>query len=132
MLFLQFRPSLQGLQREAVMSSEVALVHAHEQLQPQSNARVPAQRKDPDPLRHDGRPQQVLHGGGPVRVPIEHPVIACLVFVVNPVEGVICAVLDAVLRDPLVCVTPALSENPRHDRHLFQVDLKPLVLVIKL
>lgn len=48
-----------------------ALVHAHEQLHPQGDAGVPAQRQQADVAGHDGRAQQVLHRGRAVRVPIE-------------------------------------------------------------
>lgn len=48
-----------------------ALAHAHEQLHPQGDAGVPAQRQQADVAGHDGRAQQVLHRGRAVRVPIE-------------------------------------------------------------
>lgn len=48
-----------------------ALVHAHQQLHPDGDAGVPAQRQQADVAGHDGGAQQVLHGGGAVRVPVE-------------------------------------------------------------
>ena len=51
--------------------SSVTLVHAHQQLHPQGDAGVPAQRQQADVSGHDGGPQQVLHRGGSVRVPVE-------------------------------------------------------------
>lgn len=48
-----------------------ALAHAHEQLHPQGDAGVPAQRQQADVAGHDGRAQQVLYCGRAVRVPIE-------------------------------------------------------------
>ena len=49
-----------------------AFVHAEQQLQAQSDACVPSQRKDADVACHDGRPQEVLHRRGAVRVSIKH------------------------------------------------------------
>ena len=49
-----------------------AFAHAEQQLQTQSDACVPSEREDADVTRHDGRPQEVLHRRGAVRVPIEH------------------------------------------------------------
>lgn len=95
-----------------------AFVHAEQQLQAQSDARVPSQREDANVARHNGRPQKVLHRRGPVRVPIKHPVVSSLVFVIDPVELLICAVLDAVLGNPLISITAALSEDPRYHHHL--------------
>lgn len=40
------------------------------------------------------------------------PVVSSLVFVIDPVELVVRAVLDAVLGDPLISVTAALREDP--------------------
>ena len=61
-----------------------------------------------------------------------HPVVPSLVFVIDPVERLHAAVLDAVFGDPLVGVAATLREDPRHHAHLLQVDLQPLVLVVKL
>lgn len=61
-----------------------------------------------------------------------HPVVSCLVFVIDPVEVFICAVLNAVLGDPLVSVTATLSEDPRHHHHVSQVNLQPLTGVLEL
>lgn len=61
-----------------------------------------------------------------------HPVVSCLVFVVDPVECLHGPVLDAVFGDPLVCVAAALAEDPWHHPDLLQVDLDPLVLVVEL
>lgn len=61
-----------------------------------------------------------------------YSVVAGLVFVVDPVEGLHGAVLNAVLGNPLIGVAATLGEDPRHHRHLLQVDLEPLVLVVKL
>lgn len=47
------------------------LVHAHQQVHPHGDAGVPAQRQQADVASHDGWAQQVLYGGGAVRVPIE-------------------------------------------------------------
>ena len=33
---------------------------------------MPSEGEDADEARHDGRPQEVLHGRGAVRVPIKH------------------------------------------------------------
>ena len=64
--------------------------------------------------------------------PVTHPVVPCLVLVVDPVEGFHAAVLDAVFGDPLISITAALAQDPRHHLHLLQVDLDPLVQVVKL
>lgn len=61
-----------------------------------------------------------------------HPVVPRLVLVVDPVEGLHRAILDAVLGDPLVRVAAALGQDARHHLHLLQVDLDPLVLVVEL
>lgn len=61
-----------------------------------------------------------------------HPVVSSLVFVVDPVEFLIGAVLKAVLGDPLVSITAALGQDPRHDLGVPQVDLQPLSVVLKL
>lgn len=60
------------------------------------------------------------------------PVVSSLVFVVDPVEFFVRAVLDAVLGDPLVSIAAALSEDPRHHHHLLQVNLQPLAVVLEL
>lgn len=60
------------------------------------------------------------------------PVVSSLVFVVDPVECFIRAVLKAVLGDPLVGVAAALSQDPGHDLLVPQVDLQPLGVVLKL
>lgn len=49
-----------------------ALVHAHQQLHPDGDAGVPAQWQQPDVAGNNGWTQQVLHGGGTVRVPIKN------------------------------------------------------------
>lgn len=49
-----------------------ALVHAHEQLHPHGDAGVPAQWQEADVTSYNRWAQQVLHSGGPVRVPVEH------------------------------------------------------------
>lgn len=59
-----------------------------------------------------------------------HPVVACLVLIVDPVEALVGAVLNTVLSDPLVSITASLSQDPRHDIHLPQVNLEPLVGVL--
>lgn len=63
---------------------------------------------------------------------LSDPVVSSLVFVVEPVELFIRAVLKAVLSDPLVGITAALSQDPRHDLHVPQVNLQPLGVVLKL
>lgn len=63
---------------------------------------------------------------------LSDPVVSSLVFVVDPVEFFIRAVLKAVLSDPLVGIAAALSQDPRHDLHVPQVDLQPLGVVLKL
>lgn len=60
------------------------------------------------------------------------PVVSSLVLVIDPVEFVVRAVLNTVLGDPLVSITAALSEDPRHHHHLLQVDLQPLTVVLEL
>ena len=60
------------------------------------------------------------------------PVVAGLVLVVDPVELLVGAVLDAVLGDPLVGVTAALGQQARHHQHLPQVHLQPLAVVLEL
>lgn len=57
--------------RENSEDTSGALVHAHEELHPQGDAGVPAQRQQADVAGHDGRAQQVLHRGRAVRIPIE-------------------------------------------------------------
>lgn len=54
-------------------SSQVSgtLAGAFQQLHPDGNADVPAQRDQPDEAGNDGRPQQVLDCGSSVRVSIE-------------------------------------------------------------
>lgn len=49
-----------------------AFVHAEQQLQAQGDACVPPEGKDADVASYDGRPQEVLHGRGAVRVSIKH------------------------------------------------------------
>lgn len=49
-----------------------AFVHAEQQLHAQSDACVPSEGEDADVTRHDGRPQEVLHRRGAVRVSIKH------------------------------------------------------------
>lgn len=61
-----------------------------------------------------------------------HPVVACLVLVVDPVEVFDGAVLDAIFGHPLLCIATALSEDARYHVHLLQVDLDPLGVVLKL
>lgn len=61
-----------------------------------------------------------------------YPVVSCLVFVIDPVESLHSAVLDAVFSNPLICITTALGKDARHNSHLLQVDLDPLVLVVEL
>lgn len=61
-----------------------------------------------------------------------HPIVSSLVFVIDPVEGFYSAILDAVFSNPLIGITPALGEDARHHPHLLQVDLDPLILVVKL
>lgn len=64
--------SLSGSEsRQGPQEPSGALVHAHEQLHPQGDAGVPAQRQQADVAGHDGRAQQVLHRGRAVRVPVE-------------------------------------------------------------
>lgn len=55
-----------GLTKEEVVEAEtkrglVAFIHAEQQLQAQSNTRVPPERKDADVACHNWRPQEVLH-----------------------------------------------------------------------
>lgn len=57
--------------REKSEDTSGALVHADEQLHPQGDAGVPAQRQQADVAGHDGGAQQVLHRGRAVRVPIK-------------------------------------------------------------
>lgn len=59
------------------------------------------------------------------------PVVSSLVFVINPVKFFVCAILNAVLGDPLVSVAAALREDPRDHHHLLQVDLQPLTVVLE-
>lgn len=61
-----------------------------------------------------------------------HPVVSSLVFVVDPVEFFIRAVLKAVLGDPLVSIAAALSQDPGHNLDFPQVNLQPLSVVLKL
>lgn len=61
-----------------------------------------------------------------------YPVVSSLVFVIDPVEFFIRAVLNTVLSDPLLCITAALTEDSRHHHHLLQVYLQPLTGVLKL
>lgn len=61
-----------------------------------------------------------------------HSVVPSLVFVVDPVEGFHGAILNAVLGNPFIGVTAALGEDSWHDPYLLQVNLEPLVLVVKL
>lgn len=61
-----------------------------------------------------------------------HPVVSCLVFIIDPVEGFHGAILDAVFGNPLVSVTPTLGQDARHHAHLLQVNLDPLILVVEL
>lgn len=49
-----------------------AFIHAEQQLQAQSNPRVPPEGKDADVARHNWRPQEVLHRRRAVRVPVKH------------------------------------------------------------
>lgn len=63
---------------------------------------------------------------------LSHSVVSSLVFVVDPVEVFIRAVLKAVLSDPLVGIAATLSQDPRHDFDVPQVDLQPLSVVLKL
>lgn len=114
------------------MAGSGAFAHAEEQLEAQGDASVPAQGQDADVPGHDGWAQEVLDRRGAVRVPIEDSVVPGLVFVVDPVEFVFGAVLDAVFGDPLVGVTPALGQDPRDHLDLPQVDLQPLVIVLVL
>lgn len=108
------------------------LVHAHQQLHPYGDAGVPAQRQQADVASYDGGAQQVLYHGGAVRVPIEDPVVSCLVFVIDPVESFHSAILDAVFSNPLISIAAALGEDARHHTHLHQVNLDPLMWVVKL
>lgn len=112
--------------------SRGAFAHAQEQLEAQGDASVPAQRQDADVTGHDGGAQEVLNRRRTVGVSIKDPVVPSLVFVVDPVEFFVGAVLDAVFGDPLVSVTPALGQDPRHHLHVAQVDLQPLVIVLVL
>ncbi|PWA14365.1 hypothetical protein CCH79_00011146, partial [Gambusia affinis] len=50
--------------KERASSSSDALAQTHQQLHPDGDAGVPAQRQQADVTRNDGGPQQVLHGGG--------------------------------------------------------------------
>lgn len=61
-----------------------------------------------------------------------HPIVSSLVFVVDPVEFLIGAVLKAVLGDPLISIAAALGQDPRHDLGVPQVNLQPLSVVLKL
>lgn len=63
---------------------------------------------------------------------LSDPVVSSLVFVVDPVEVFVRAVLEAVLGDPLVGIAATLGQDPRHDPHVPQVDLQPLGVVLKL
>lgn len=63
---------------------------------------------------------------------LSDPVVSSLVFVVDPVEFFVRAVLEAVLGDPLIGIAPTLGQDPRHDPHVHQVDLQPLGVVLKL
>lgn len=107
----------QGKGKQAECTSRT-LVHAHQQLHPHGDAGVPAQRQQADVTGHNRWAQQVLHRGGAVRVPIEDPVVACLVFVIDPVEGFHGAVLDAVFSNPLISIAATLCEDARHHSHL--------------
>ena len=49
-----------------------AFVHAKQQLQAQSDACVPPEGDDADEARYDGRPQEVLHRRGAVRISVKH------------------------------------------------------------
>lgn len=64
--------------------------------------------------------------------PLPHPVVARGVLVVDPVEALVAAVLDAVLGDPLVRVAAALGQDARHHAHLLQVHLQKLASVLEL
>lgn len=61
-----------------------------------------------------------------------YPIVPSLVFVIDPVEGVHSAILDAVFSNPLVGITSTLSEDAGHHPHLRQVNLDPLILVVEL
>lgn len=61
-----------------------------------------------------------------------YPVVACLVFVIDPVERFHRAVLDAVFSNPFISIAATLCEDARHHTHRRQVDLDPLELVVKL
>lgn len=63
---------MDGEDKKQDESTSGALVHAHQQLHPHSNAGVPAQWQQSDVTSYDGWPQEVLHCGGAVRVPIEN------------------------------------------------------------
>lgn len=115
-----------------LLASSGAFIHAKQQLQAHGDASVPAKREDTDVARYDWWTQQVLDCGRAVRVPIKHPVVSSLVFVVDPVEIVINAVLHSVLGNPLIRVTAALGQDTRNHFHLLQVNLKPLAGVLEL
>lgn len=65
-------------------------------------------------------------------LPPSHPVVSSLVFVVDPVEFLVGAVLKAVLGDPFISIAAALGQDPRHDLGVPQVNLQPLSVVLKL
>lgn len=59
------------MRKESAKCTSGTLVHAHQQLHPHGDAGVPTQRQQADVASHDGWAQQVLYGGGPVRVSVE-------------------------------------------------------------
>lgn len=61
-----------------------------------------------------------------------YPIVPSLVFVIDPVEGVHSAILDAVFSNPLIGIASTLSEDARHHPHLLQVNLDPLIRVVEL
>lgn len=61
-----------------------------------------------------------------------HPVVSSLVFVVDPVEFFIRAVLKAILGDPLLSIAATLSQDTGHNPDIPQVNLQPLSVVLKL
>lgn len=65
-------------------------------------------------------------------VECSYSVVSSLVLIVDPVEGFHRAILNAVLGRPFISVTATLGEDSWHDPYFLQVNLEPLVLVVKL
>lgn len=63
---------------------------------------------------------------------LTHPIVTSRVFVIDPVEAVIGAVLNTVFGDPLVSITTSLRQDARHHFLPLQVNLQPLAGVLDL